>query len=167
MHCLFLDFRGVFDLLCQSQLHEIVKMMLGTTKIANILRAFRQKTTAAIKSGTISFKLGSGVRQGSDEGPNLFCLFLQYVLSVVEAEIQTSVLAAGVNFKFEVLSECNPRKLLSTGPASGSRRMFKILFTDDIVLFDTDETRLNKVLAVLESVSTRFGLVIAEKKKNQ
>ena len=43
--------------------------MLGATKIADILRAFHQNTTAAIKSGTISFKLGSGVRQGSDQGP--------------------------------------------------------------------------------------------------
>ena len=107
--------------------------MLGTTKIANILRAFHQNTTATIKSGTMSFKLGSGVRQGSDEGPNLFCLFLQYVLSVVEAEIQTSIPDAGVNFKFEILSECNPRKLRSTSPASGSRRMFRILYADDIV----------------------------------
>ena len=138
--------------------------MLGTIKIANILRAFHQNTTAAIKSGTISFKLGSGVRQGSDEGPNLFCLFLQYVLSVVEAEIKTSVPDAGVNFKFEILSECNPRKLRSTGPASGSRRMFKILYADDNLTFDTDETRLNKVLAVVESVFTRFGPVVAENK---
>ena len=38
MLCLFLDLRGAFDLLCRSQLHEIVRIMLGTTKIANILR---------------------------------------------------------------------------------------------------------------------------------
>ena len=164
IHCLFLDLRGAFDLLCRSQLHEIVKIMLGTTKIANILRAFHQNTPATIKSGTMSFKLGSGVRQGSDEGPNLFCLFLQYVLSVDEAEIQTSIPDVGVNFKFEIISKCNPRKLRSTGPASGSRRMFRILYADDIVFFDTDETRLNKVLAVVESVFTRFGLVIAEDK---
>ena len=36
IHCLFLDLRGAFNLLCRSQLHEIVKIMLGTTKIANI-----------------------------------------------------------------------------------------------------------------------------------
>ena len=42
--------------------------------------------------------------------------------------------------------------------------MFKILFAYDIVFFHTDETRLNKVLAVVESVFTRFGLVIAENK---
>ena len=42
--------------------------------------------------------------------------------------------------------------------------MFKILFSDDVVFFDTDETRFNKILAVVESVFTRFGLVIAENK---
>ena len=80
IHCLLLDLRGAFDLLCRSQLHEIVKITLSTTKISSILRSFHQNTTATIKSGTMSFKLGSGVRQVSDEGPNLFCLFLQYVL---------------------------------------------------------------------------------------
>ena len=83
---------------------------------------------------------------------------------MVEAEIQTSVPDAGVNFKFEILSECNPRKLRSTGPASGSRRMIKILFADDIVFFDRDEPRHDKVLALVESVFTRVGLVIAENK---
>ena len=139
--------------------------MTASTALNSTLELLTQFTaSAAIKSGTISFKLGSGVRQGSDEGPNLLCLFLPCVLSVVEAEIQTSVPDAGVNLKFEILSECHLRKLHSTGPASGSRRMFKILYADDIVFFDTDETRLNKVLAVVESVFTKFGLVIAENK---
>ena len=81
-----------------------------------------------------------------------------------EAEIPTLVPDAGVNFKFEILSECNLRKLRSTGPASGSRRMFTFYLLMILCSFIHMKRDSLKVLFVVESVFTRFGLVIGENK---
>ena len=81
IHCLFLDLRGAFDRLPREHLIEILRIMLGSEKIANLLADIHTETKAIIKDGEIEIDIDSGVRQGSDdEFVLIFILNMFYTL---------------------------------------------------------------------------------------
>ena len=179
IHCLFLDLRGAFDRLPREHLIEILRIMLGSEKIANLLADIHFETKAIIKDGSIEINIDSGVRQGSDEGPVCFNIFFEYVLLVVDNEIDKYIKTlpkndqkkfdAGAQFKYNIFSESDtntrsyPR--VSTGKKFNLREIIrKILYADDLVLFESCAERLQIIIDILQPVFDRFGLIVAEDK---
>ena len=51
VHCLFLDLRGAFDRLPRNHMIRILRIMLGSEKIANLLADIHKNTKAVLKDG--------------------------------------------------------------------------------------------------------------------
>ena len=176
LHCLFLDLRGAFDRLPRAHLIEILRIMLGSTKIANLLAEIHTNTKAMIRDGSIEIDIDSGVRQGSDEGPVCFNIFFEYVLMVVDEKIEEyknslppnekKKFDAGAKFQYNILSESdtNTRQKFTGKKYNLAEILRKILYADDLVLFESCPERLQKIIDILKPVFDRFGLIVAEDK---
>ena len=164
---------------------EVLRIMLGSDKIANLLDSIHTDTTAKIKDGTETININAGVRQGSDEGPNCFNLYFEYVILVCIraiklkfAELRLEEVAKngeksekwtqpGVKFDFNIKSECNNnsrRKGIFTGEAAGIEFLLRILYADDLVWFSESEEELQLILDIVVPIFDKFGLIIAEDK---
>ena len=146
---------------------KVLRIMLGNEKIANLLQEIHTDTTANCKDGSINFDLKSGVRQGSDEGPNCFNLYFDYVLNVCEKEIAKVLPNAGVQFSFNIGSESDTNTRAnnrSSGAKYGLRTLLKMLYADDLVWYAKSEAELQIIIDVIHPIFERFGLIIAEDK---
>ena len=182
---IFLDLRGAFDRIPRNLLIAVLRIMFGSEKIANILESIHTDTTANIKNGSETIKIDAGVRQGSDEGPNCFNAFFEYVLLVCEREIASRFAErrkievekngeksekfkkAGVKFDFNIKSESDNnsrRGGIFTGSASGIEHLLKLLYCDDLCLFSESIEELQLILDVMVLIFDKFGLIIAEDK---
>ena len=162
---LFLDLRGAFDRLPRNIMFRILKIMLGNEKLAKIFEAIHTNTTAKLKNGTEIFDLKSGVRQGSDEGPNVFNIFFEYVLLCCTEAIKKQYPDYGIDFDFNIFSESDTNKRGHfTGKRFGVHKLLKILFADDLVYFAKSAEELQKIVDIIKPIFDRFGLIIAEDK---
>jgi len=163
--CLFLDLRGAFDRLPRKIMFRILEIMLGNQKFTNIFTKIHTRTTAKIKDGTELFELKAGVRQGSDEGPNVFNIFFEYVLLVCEKAIKDVYPDYGVEFKFNILSESDSNSRGNfTGPKYGADRLRKMQFADDLVFFAKSALELQNIMDIVTPIFDKFGLILAEDK---
>ena len=164
---LFLDLRGAFDRLPRNLLIKVLRIMLGNDKVARLLEDIHTDTTANVKHGSIDFDLKSGVRQGSDEGPNCFNLYFDYVLRVCAKEIAKKLPNAGIQFDFNILSESDTNTRAnnrSTGPKNGKHTLLKMLYADDLVWYAKSEAELQQIIDIINPIFEKFGLIIAEDK---
>ena len=162
---LFLDLRGAFDRLPRNIMFRILEIMLGNEKFTNLFTKIHTRTTAKIKDGTTLFELEAGVRQGSDEGPNVFNIFFEYVLLVCEKAIKDVYPDSGVKFNFNILSESDSNTRGNfTGPKYGADRLRKMQFADDLVYFAESALELQKIMDIVTPIFAKFGLIIAEDK---
>ena len=65
-----------------------------------IIEELYKKTESTMKGDTEYFETTSGVRQGGSESPNLFNLFLDYIMRIYNDH--ASKLGLGVSFKFRL-----------------------------------------------------------------
>ena len=162
---LFLDLRGAFDRLPRNIMFRILRIMLGNSKMANLLEAFHTRTTAKLKNGTEIFELMSSVRQGSDEGPNLFNIFFEYVLICCEEKLAKEYPDFGIDFSYNILSESDQNKRGHvSGPKYGIHKLLKMLYADDLIYYAKSAEALQKAVNIIKPIFDSFGLIIAEDK---
>ena len=164
IHGLFLDLRGAFDLIDRDQMFRTRELQLQSEKAVKLLRAYCETTIGKIRGGVNEFNIFSGVRQGAEESSPCFNVFFNYVLAVVERDMRAELGECGVDFDFNILSESNPRGLMGTGKANGKTKIWKMLYADDLVFLDTDWSRLEKTLEIVNRVFKKYGLIIAADK---
>ena len=85
--CCFVDFSKAFDFLDSKLLLKALKCMALGGKFLNFMECFYEVTFSAVKlneSVTDWFETKAGVRQGQNESPTLFALFINSLAQLIK-----------------------------------------------------------------------------------
>lgn len=134
----FVDFHKAFDSLKHHYLWKALKEANVEETYRQIIKAIYTKNTATIrleKSGE-EFPIEQGVRQGDPLSPDLFNCLLKYATQDLNWEVKDR----GININ--------------------GRKLNKLYFADDIVLFANSAEELQQLLTDLNQCSKKVGLRI-------
>ena len=162
----FIDLRAVFDHILRSLLYKILRIRTGANHLIDILEKNYENTTGYISGTkkTDKFDIKVGVRQGAQESPCIFNIFMDFVLRVALHEIDQLDTDCGIKIEYRINMRSTDRAQRAIDTPSGNRKIKIILYADDIVLFCRSASSLQLSVDVMNSVFTRFGLKIAEDK---
>ena len=162
----FIDLRAAFDHISRPLLYKILRLRTGANKLIDILEKNYENTTGYISGTkkTDAFDIKVGVRQGAQESPCIFNIFMDTVLRVALHEIEKITDDCGIEIEYRINMRSTDRNQRAIAPPSGKRKVKLILYADDIVLFCRSASSLQLSVDAMNSVFTRFGLKIAEDK---
>ena len=166
----FIDLRAAYDHLSREAIFDVLELRCGSKTLTNILIALYAGTTAQVSGAKETFRTFSGCRQGGQESPCLFNVFLDHVLRICEHDIKEKYPNAGIKFDFGIASECyGKRGERGSGPAHGTDRLKMLLYADDIVVFARTTSELEGVLNIIYEIFysilySHVKFVIAETK---
>ena len=106
-----------------------------------------------------AFETSSGVRQGGNESPNLFNLYMDYALRVYKARCD----AAGLDhldISYTIPNECTNRDQRSRAPSRGKCTDDDSGYADDLGIHAWSSNDLEKRMVILHAVFKEFGLII-------
>ena len=86
------------------------------------------------------------------------------MLTVIENRILEKFPDAGLNLKYHIRSEANPRCCRQSGPATGETRLLKMLYADDLILLEDRFERIEAYMEIICQVFADYGLIIAAEK---
>ena len=160
----FIDLKAAYDWINRDMLFKILDIRIKSPILVNILKAFYNGTSAAIKGSKIVFKTFTGCRQGGLESPVLFNIYLDFVLRCVEYEVLQRFPNTGLQYSYRIPGHCSSREQRSVHGLSGNQRLRMILYADDIALLCGDIDELSEILNIFDKTFTRFGLKISTDK---
>ena len=97
----------VRKLLFHSIYNRIGPKNVGVMNRVKIMEESYRKTESVMKGETEYFETKCGVRQGGSESPNLFNLFLDYIMRIYNNEAEK--LDLGVSFQFRIKDQAQIR----------------------------------------------------------
>jgi len=140
--CAFIDFQKAFDFIDRDLLmYKLRKYYQVDGKFYNAIKAVNMESLSCVRlqdSYTDWFEVTSGVRQGDNLSPTLFCLY--------------------VNDLAKSLNE------LSLGVFLNDLHVTLLLYADDIVLFAPTEVALQEQLNFLDDWCQKWKLLVNESK---
>ena len=139
LYAAFLDFKSAFDLVPRELVWEKLRRRFGINGklLSNVIDLFSDMKGRVQLNGSLtsSFKISTGVVQGSVLGPFLFVLFIDDLLE----ELQTS----GYAFLFSDIS------------------IAVLAYADDLTLLSANPSGLRKLLLISNSWAKRNGMVFS------
>ena len=162
VYVLFVDLTAAYDWCVRKWLfHSIFNRIdLRNVELLNcvkIMEELYKKTESVLKGETEYFKTSSGVRQGGSESPNLFNLFLDYIMRIYSKRAEE--LGLGISFKFRIKDQARERN--DTIPYCGVENYLWIGYADDLVLTAESQESLQVATDLLAELLKKFGLVIS------
>ena len=115
-----------------------------------------KKTECTLKGGKPDFfDTTSGVRQGGPESPNLFNLYLDYIMRIYNH--RTRELGIGISFKYRIKDQVRTRGESYRG--TGYYLWFG--YADDLALTASTQDELQLAADTLSQLLSTYGLVIS------
>ena len=170
LYLIFVDLTAAFDHVPRHWMFDSIRLRLcedQSTLLIDILEKLYQNTSLTFEKTT--FETSIGVRQGGPESPNLFNLYVDFVMRVF---LEKSSYIEDIKFfqhKFRINCRAFTREQrsymrnndlrswgTSTLPWSG--------YADDLVLFLQSQAALQKATELLDDVFASFGLSINKSK---
>ena len=102
------------------------------------------------------FETTSGVRQGGSESPNLYNLYMDYIMRVYEKEAQEQDL--GISLKFRMNDQVRKR---GDNDYHGMGVYCWLGYADDLVILSKTQENLQVAANLLSDIFSRFGLTIS------
>ena len=165
VYLLFVDLTAAYDWCVRKWLFHSIFNRIDPSNIelmqcVKIMEELYRKTESVLKGETEYFETTSGVRQGGPESPNLFNLFLDYIMRIYDRRAEE--LELGVSFKFRINDQA--RKRNDPIPYRGVKRYAWLGYADDLALTAETREKLQLAADVLSDLLQRFGLVISIEK---
>ena len=116
-----------------------------------------RKTEAALKTSEDPkyFEMTSGVRQGGPESPNLFNLYLDYIMRIYNKKVKD--LGIVVEYNYRINDQARKR-----GETYRGRGEFPWLgYADDLTLIAATTENLQLAADTIADLLSRFGLVLS------
>ena len=158
---LFVDLTAAYDWCVRSWLFKSIHSRIHdddtpTSTCFKIMEELYLKTEAALKSENPKyFETTSGVRQGGPESPNLFNLYLDYIMRIYNEKIKD--LGITVKYSYRIKDQARKRgeKYGGVGeyPWAG--------YADDLTLVAGTAANLQLAANILADLLSRFGLVLS------
>jgi len=131
----FIDLRAAFDHIFRALLYKI-RIRTGANHLIDILEKNYENTTGYISGTkkTDKFDIKVGVRQGAQESPCIFNIFMDFVLRVALHEIDQLDTDCGIEIEYRINMRSTDRAQRAIDTPSGNRNIKIILYADDIIL---------------------------------
>ena len=164
-YILFVDLTAAYDWCVRKWLFHTVFNRTDpsdepTRNCIRIMEALYTKTLSCMKGDDEYFETTSGVRQGGPESPNLFNLYLDYVMRIYNHHAKN--MGLGISFSYRIKDQARDRKDKSKYRGDGFYPWLG--YADDLVLTADSQTQLQSAADLLDDLLTRFGLVISTDK---
>lgn len=104
-----------------------------------------------------------GCRQGALGTPNIFIMYMDFVMQCANHEIIKQFPQIGARIKFAIPNEVSPCELC-TRAVYGVTRIMELMYTDDIVVFSENFDEMKKVWEIYNNTFSKFGLQMSYKK---
>ena len=162
VYILFVDLTAAYDWCVRKWLfHSIFNRIdpenVSVMNCVKIMEELYSKTESVMKGETEYFETTCGVRQGGSESPNLFNLFLDYIMRIYNNEAEK--LDLGVSFKFRIKDQARIRG--DSVPYRGIENYVWFGYADDLALTANSKEKLQVASDLLYGLLKRFGLVVS------
>jgi len=94
IHQIFVDFQKAYDSIRRDKLYAIMANYGIPNKLIRLTKATVENSTYCVKTATImtdGFKIGTGLKQGDGQAPNLFNIALEYVTRQLSVQTTSTV----------------------------------------------------------------------------
>ena len=158
---LFVDLTAAYDWCVREWLflsinNRINENDASTSTCFRIMEELYKKTAAALKSDKPKyFETTSGVRQGGTESPNLFNLYLDYIMRIYNENVNE--LGIVVKFKYRIKDQARKRGEVYQGEGEYPW----VGYADDLTLVADSQCNLQSAANILSNLLSRFGLVLS------
>ena len=161
-YLLFIDLTAAYDWCVRTWLFKSINNRLDpndtpTYTCIRIMEELYRKTEAALKTSEDPkyFEMTSGVRQGGPESPNLFNLYLDYIMRIYNKKVKD--LGIVVEYNYRIKDQARKR-----GETYRGRGEFPWLgYADDLTLIAATTENLQLAADTIADLLSRFGLVLS------
>ena len=159
---LFIDLTAAYDWCVRKWIFHTIfnRIDPANEELVNcvkIIEELYRRTESTMKGDTEYFETTSGVRQGGTESPNLFNLYLDYIMRIYNDHAAN--LGLGISFKFRIKDQARDRS--DKAAYRGEMSYPWIGYADDLAIMAETKELLQKAADVLQDLLKRFGLVIS------
>ena len=159
---LFVDLTAAYDWCVRKWLFHTIFNRVDpiNADIINCIRIMEElyrKTQSVMKGEDSYFETTSGVRQGGPESPNLFNLYLDYIMRIYNNRAEE--LGLGISFMFRVKDQARRRGDHVAYKGSAHYPWFG--YADDLALTAVSKDHLQTAANILCDLLQKFGLVIS------
>ena len=160
-YLLFVDLTAAYDWCVRTWLfHSIFNRIdPNNTEIYTCIRIMEElykKTMSNMKGETDYFETTSGVRQGGPESPNLYNLYMDYIMRVYEHRAKD--LNLGISFQYRIKDQVRKR---GDKNYRGIGNYYWLGYADDLVIPASSKEKLQISADLLSELFSKFGLVIS------
>ena len=165
LYTCFVDLSNAYDHINRNLLFTSIRNRIPPdqpTDCIDIIESLYKSTKCYMSDGDPDsdlFETTSGVRQGGNESPNLFNLYIDYALREFRERCDAAGLV-GLNIDFLIPNESTNREQRSKAPSRGTCNESDSGYADDLGVHAWSEDELNKMMKILSDVFTEFGLQI-------
>ena len=161
-YILFVDLTAAYDWCVRKWLFHTVFNRVNpsdepTRNCIRIMEELYKKTLSCMKGETQYFETSSGVRQGGPESPNLFNLYLDYIMRIYNHHADR--LGLGISFTFRIKDQARERADRTRYRGAGHYPWLG--YADDLVLTAESATKLQTAADLLYALLSKFGLTIS------
>ena len=160
----FIDLRAAYDHINRDMLFDVFGIRTGCKLFTRLLRELYNNTTATVSGAKEIFSTFVGCRQGAQESPTLFNIYMDFVTKICEYEVKKKFPNTGIHYKYHIASECNSRAMRMHSPSHGEDYMHSLLYADDLMIVSRDVMEMQEILNIYNETFKRFGLTIAADK---
>lgn len=168
LYLLFVDLTAAFDHIPRGWMFDSIRLRFcnnQNTLLIDILEKLYQNTSLTFKEAKTTFTTSSGVRQGGPESPNLFNLYVDFVMRIFIEKSRNIEEIKFFEHKYRINCRAFTREERSYMRSNnlrswGSSKLPWSGYADDLVLFLLSQTGLQKAAELLNNVFSTFGLHI-------
>ena len=168
LYTCFIDLTAAFDHVNRDLLFKTIRNRLASRANTNIdlVESLYRSTTSYLHNqdpATDSFKTGSGVRQGSNEGPPLYNLYSDYSLRVYDKRVEDEQIP-GLHIPYCIPDEATNRAQKEKASSNGIYDDAEGGYADDLGIFSWSQEDLCNRILIINQVFKEFGLNINKTK---
>ena len=162
LYILFVDLTAAYDWCVRTWLFQSIYNRIDPTdtetyKCVCIMEELYKRTLSNMKGEEDDyFETTSGVRQGGSESPNLYNLYMDYIMRVYENSAKE--LDLGISLKFRIKDQARKR---GDHDYHGTGVYCWLGYADDLVIPSESQEKLQIASNLLSEIFSRFGLVIS------